>query len=107
MDYNNTYEQEIDLKELMFAVLHKWRIILALAVALALVLGGYKAVTSYMEQNDEETAQEAQEEYEKERNGTKVFKAENDKEYYRKQMDNALSVLLRIIFSALSISLSY
>ncbi|MCI8536093.1 MAG: hypothetical protein HFG68_11120 [Hungatella sp.] len=66
MDYNNTYEQEIDLKELMFAVLHKWRIILAFAVGLALVLGGYKAVTSYMEQNDEETAQEAQEEYEKE-----------------------------------------
>ena len=65
MDYNNTYEQEIDLKELMFAVLHKWRIILAFAVGLALVLGGYKAVTSYMEQNDEETAQEAQEEYEK------------------------------------------
>ena len=26
---------------------------------------------------------------EKERNGTKVFKAENDKEYYRQQMDNA------------------
>ena len=27
---------------------------------------------------------------EKERNGTKVFKAENDKEYYRQQMDNAV-----------------
>lgn len=66
MDYNNTYEQEIDLKELMFAVLHKWRLILALAVVLALVLGGYKAVASYMEQNDAEAMEEAQEEYEKE-----------------------------------------
>ena len=27
--------------------------------------------------------------FEKEQNGTKAFKAENDKEYYRQQMDNA------------------
>ena len=34
MDYNNVYEQEIDLKDLIFAVLHRWRMILAAAVAL-------------------------------------------------------------------------
>ena len=35
---------------------------------------------------------------EKERNGTKVFKAENDKEYYRQQMDNARTLLFRPLF---------
>ncbi|MCS2225354.1 mobilization protein (plasmid) [Bacteroides fragilis] len=33
---------------------------------------------------------------EKERNGTKVFKAENDKEYYRQQMDNARTTSNRL-----------
>ncbi|EXZ16891.1 mobilization domain protein, partial [Bacteroides fragilis str. J-143-4] len=33
---------------------------------------------------------------EKERNGTKVFKAENDKEYYRQQMDNARATSSRL-----------
>lgn len=39
MDNNSTYEQyeqEIDLKDLMFAVLHKWRPVILVAV----VLGG-------------------------------------------------------------------
>lgn len=68
MDYNNTYEyeQEIDLKELMFAVLHKWRPILALAVVLALVLGGYKGLSTYRNENDESTRKEAEEQYQKE-----------------------------------------
>ena len=30
------------------------------------------------------------------RNGTKVFKAENDKEYYRQQMDNARTTSNRL-----------
>ena len=47
MDYNNVYEQEIDLKDLIFAVLHRWRMILAAAVVLALLLGGYKALRTY------------------------------------------------------------
>ncbi|MCQ5331688.1 mobilization protein, partial [Phocaeicola vulgatus] len=33
---------------------------------------------------------------EKERNGTKVFKAENDNEYYRQQMDNARTTSNRL-----------
>lgn len=38
MDNNSTYEQyeqEIDLKDLMFAVLHKWRPVILVAVVLA------------------------------------------------------------------------
>ena len=42
MDQNNTYEQEIDLKDLMFAVLHKWKGILLVAIAFAILLGGGK-----------------------------------------------------------------
>ncbi len=34
--------------------------------------------------------------YLKKRNGTKVFKAENDKEYYRQQMDNARTTSNRL-----------
>lgn len=33
---------------------------------------------------------------EKEQNGTKAFKAENDKEYYRQQMDNARTTSNRL-----------
>ena len=45
MEYNNTgYEREIDLKELMFVVLRQWRLLLAAAVAMAFLFGGYKRV---------------------------------------------------------------
>ncbi len=47
MEYNDTYEREIDLKELMFAVLRKWRIVLFFALALAVLFGGYKAAGVY------------------------------------------------------------
>lgn len=52
MDYENTYEREIDLKDLMFAVLRKWRVILAATAALALLLGGYKAVSAQRSLNN-------------------------------------------------------
>ncbi len=50
MDQNNTYEQEIDLKDLMFAVLHKWKGILLVAIVFAILLGGVKAVMTYRDQ---------------------------------------------------------
>lgn len=64
MDYNNTYEREIDLKELMFAVLRRWRMLLVFSLALALVLGGYKAISAY--QSNGQEYEEAQENYAKE-----------------------------------------
>lgn len=39
---NNQYEQEIDLKDLMFSVFRKWRPIIVVAVVFALLLGGFK-----------------------------------------------------------------
>ncbi len=64
MDYNNEYEQEIDLKELLFSVLHKWRLMFITAVIIAAALGGYKAVQTYKKVSDKETVEEAQEKYE-------------------------------------------
>ena len=42
MNTQNAYEQEIDLKDLLFAVLRKWKFVLASAVAFAVLLGGAK-----------------------------------------------------------------
>lgn len=80
MDYNNAYEyeyeQEIDLKELMFAVLHKWKWILAFGIIFALVLGGYKSLSSYMHESNPTVKKEAEENYQKEL------------EFYHKSMDS-------------------
>ena len=46
MDYN-TEEQEIDLKDLMFAVFHKWRPLILVAVICGLLLGGVKGFMTY------------------------------------------------------------
>ena len=64
MDYNNGYEQEIDLKELMFSVLHRWRPMVLLAVILMVALGGYKAGSTYRALSDPEVKTEARDKYE-------------------------------------------
>lgn len=69
MDNNSTYEQyeqEIDLKDLMFAVLHKWRPVILVAVVLAVVLGGAKGAMTYRQQNDPEVSKETREKYQEE-----------------------------------------
>jgi len=67
MDYNNTsYEREIDLKDLMFVVLHRWKWILAAAMAMAFILGGYKAVSAYLGRSHQETSGDVKGRYEKE-----------------------------------------
>lgn len=63
MDYNDTYEREIDLKELMFAVLRKWRLVLLFGLMFAVLFGGYKAV-SVLRSNNEEAEIEHSEEVE-------------------------------------------
>ena len=51
MDYN-TDGQEIDLKDLMFAVFHKWRPVILVAVICGLLLGGVKGYMTYKSQSD-------------------------------------------------------
>lgn len=83
MDQNNTYEQEIDLKDLMFAVLHKWRSILLVAIVAGVLLGGVKAVMTYQSQNDEETILAAEEQYEDD-----LHSYERNKETMERELGN-------------------
>lgn len=57
---NQMYEQEIDLKDLMFAVLHRWRGIIAAAVVCAILLGGYGLAKSAMAREDGGAAEQEQ-----------------------------------------------
>ena len=60
---NNIYEQEIDLRDLIFAVLRKWRLIVLVAFIFSVFLGGYKYVKELMNQNNEEYVAELKEQY--------------------------------------------
>ena len=83
MDSNNMYEQEIDLKDLMFAVLHKWKGILLLAVIFAVLLGGMKGLSAYKTQTDAGHIKEVQETYE---NDLKFY--ESSKDSYDREIEN-------------------
>ena len=63
MEPRREYEQEIDLKDLMFAVLRKWRPIVLLAIVFALLLGGFKIFKGLNQLKDEEYVKQNQEEY--------------------------------------------
>ena len=63
MEPNNNYEQEIDLKDLMFAVLRRWRPIIIIAVVFAVLLGGLKTVKGINQLSDEEYVKKNQDTY--------------------------------------------
>jgi len=86
MEPTNTYEQEIDLKDLMFAVLHKWRPILLVAVILAVLLGGYKAASAYKHQNNADVIKETEEKYQED---LKVY--EKNMETCEREIENLLT----------------
>ena len=60
---SNKYDQEIDLKDLIFAVFRRWRIIIIIAFLFALLMGGYKSVKELTHQNDENYIAELKELY--------------------------------------------
>lgn len=60
---NNIYEQEIDLKDLMFAVFRKWRLIILAAIIFAVLLGGYKCAKELLNNQNEEYISELKEQY--------------------------------------------
>ncbi|MBR5316994.1 MAG: hypothetical protein IKU39_03770 [Lachnospiraceae bacterium] len=47
MNDNPVYVQEIDLKDLMFTVLRKWKVIILFAILCSMTLGGVKGFTTY------------------------------------------------------------
>lgn len=64
-------EEEIDLKQLMIAVLRKWRVIILCAFIFAVLGGAYKGITGFMKLKDSEymeeqrkTVEEKEEQYE-------------------------------------------
>ena len=59
MDSYQNYEQEIDLKDLMFAVLRRWRPIILIAIIFAFLLGGFKAVRGLGQMKDAEYVETA------------------------------------------------
>jgi capsular polysaccharide biosynthesis protein len=80
---NNIYEQEIDLKDLMFRVFRKWRLIILIAFLLAILLGGYKSVKELINQSDEEYIAELKEQYQADE-----AKYEQLKESYERDIEN-------------------
>jgi len=57
-------EQEIDLKELLFFVLRKWRMVLLSALILAVLVGGYKLGKGLLKQENENYIASSQKKYE-------------------------------------------
>lgn len=66
--YTEDYEAEIDLKDLFFSILYRWRILVLVAAIGAVVLGGYKGLKGNEVQNVlEEGYEEKLIQYEKEK----------------------------------------
>ena len=51
---NNSYEQEIDLKDLLFYIVKRWRSIFLVAVIFAILIGGYKLSKGVLKSQDEQ-----------------------------------------------------
>ena len=79
---NNIYEQEIDLRDLMFTVFRKWRLIVLFAFISSAFLGGYKCVKELMNQNNEEYVAELREQY-----ATDQTKYEQSKKGYESDIE--------------------
>ncbi len=65
MNFNNSYEPELDLRDLFFYMLHKWRSILLIAFVFALLAGCYKLGGDFIETLDEYDKPKAVRDYER------------------------------------------
>ncbi len=84
--YNEAYEPTIDLKDLLFHLLYRWRSILLGGIVLCLLLGGYRAVKNLTAPAAET---ETQEEYEKKVKEYQLAleKYELDQKIYQQNID--------------------
>jgi len=80
---NNIYEQEIDLKELMFTVFRRWRPVILVGCLFAALLGGYKSVKELVHQSDEEYIAEIRDQYSEDE-----VKYEQTKRGYERDIEN-------------------
>ena len=83
MNTQNAYEQEIDLKDLMFVVLHKWKITIAIAMVFAILLGGVKGALTYRSESDPEVIEQREEDYQ-----NALIQYERDTAAYNREIKN-------------------
>lgn len=88
MNYNNEYEEEIDLKDLLFYELYKWRSIVLAAVIMGILFGGYKVVSETVLKQNSEIVVET-EEYEK-----KKADYERAVSIYEREIENLQKMLV-------------
>lgn len=80
MESQYNYEQEIDLKDLMFAVLRKWRPIILIAIVFAVLLGGMKGVSGLKQIKDSGYLASKQQEYDNSMEQYEISKESLEKE---------------------------
>ena len=87
---NYEYEEEIDLKQLLFYVLRKWRKMVTVAVVLGLLLGGAVAIKGFIDLQDPEKVEESVKEAELEQQNydTATVQLKNQMAEYNRQIDD-------------------
>ena len=81
MESQYNYEQEIDLKDLMFAVLRKWRPIILIAIVFAVLLGGMKGAGALKQMKDSEYLAAKKQEYDNSMDQYAISKASLEKRW--------------------------
>lgn len=83
METPNHYEQEVDLKTLIFAILYRWRMILLIAILGGMLLGGVRLAKGLIKIQDTEEMSLARENFEDEHS---LY--ESTKESYEREIEN-------------------
>lgn len=88
MNAQNAYEHEIDLKDLLFVILHQWKPVIAVAIAFAVLIGGLKGIPALRNQGNAENAAEKEEEYK-----AAMEQYENAIAYSEREIQNIVSTI--------------
>lgn len=83
MENSNHYEQEVDLKTLIFAILYRWRLILLIAILGGVLLGGIRLAKGLIKIQDTEGITLARKDFEDEYS---LYKS--TKESYEREIEN-------------------
>ena len=80
MNSVNGYAQEMDLRELIYVILRKWRTVLSVAVVLAVLLGGLKGFKTLQMARDTKAQQEKIADYQRELDSYTIAKESGERE---------------------------